>query len=268
MFSWLSHRAALVASAAFVFASQLSAQAPIVESGSAYRSPTKAAAPSNNNSPEMAQQQSGGLDQGELFYQMQLLQQEVMQLRGLVEEQAFQLKQLKEQSMERYIDLDRRLGDLSSGKATTAAPQSGSTPLGAGGAEKPAQAGEKEAYDTAYRLVINKQFDDALEAFKQFLVDFPDGKYAPNSYYWMGELYQVITPANLEAAREVFAQLLSQYPDHAKAPDAMYKLGRVYFALGNQTASREWLEKTITLYSNGAHSSAANKARQFLNANF
>lgn len=54
----------------------------------------------------------------ELFNAIQSLQQEVMQLRGLVEEQAHELSRLQQQSIERYIDLDRRIVILDSESLT------------------------------------------------------------------------------------------------------------------------------------------------------
>lgn len=273
MFFRLMAHAALVTSAAFVFVSNSFAQAPIIDASVESSKSRAGAASATRPAPPAAAQGSPdiGSSQGELFYQLQLLQQEVMQLRGQVEEQAYEIQQLKSKNMERYIDLDRRIGELGQGAPVNAAQDSGRATVATGSTSAAvvtaAQVGEKEAYDRAYSLVINKQFSDALDAFKQFLVDFPNGRYAPNSYYWMGELYQVVNPADLDAAREVFTQLISQYPDHPKAPDAMYKLGRVYFMLGNKTASREWLEKVIANYASGANSSVADKARQFLNAN-
>ena len=44
-----------------------------------------------------------------LFLQVQQLQQEVMRLNGMVEEQAMNCAKLKSQSLERYVDLDKRL---------------------------------------------------------------------------------------------------------------------------------------------------------------
>lgn len=211
---------------------------------------------------------SGGVSnavtsQGELFYQLQLLQEEVRMLRGLVEEQGYQLRQLKEQSMQRYIDLDRRIGAAASIEAASGSSgESTSTPAPT---VVPA-VGEKAAYDAAYRLVVAKQFADALSAFKAFLTSYPDGKYTPNSYYWQGELYQVIDPQDLEASRQAFTQLLDLYPRHAKAPDAMYKLGRVYYQKGNKAKAREWLSRVIKEYANSANP-AVDKARQFLSQN-
>ena len=47
-----------------------------------------------------------------LFYQMQVLQQEVRQLSGLVEEQARNIKKLQQDQRLQYIDLDRRVAAL------------------------------------------------------------------------------------------------------------------------------------------------------------
>jgi hypothetical protein len=63
---------------------------------------------------------------GELYYQMQLLQQEVMELRGRLEEQTYELRQLKQQSLERYVDMDRRVsqgGGDSTGDPVTTRPR-------------------------------------------------------------------------------------------------------------------------------------------------
>jgi tol-pal system protein YbgF len=130
-----------------------------------------------------------------------------------------------------------------------------------------AMPGEKEAYNNAYSLVTSKRFQAALDAFKKFMVDYPDGHYAPNALYWMGELYQVVKPQDLEAARQAFTQLLERYPDNSKAPDAMYKLGKVYFQKGNQAQAKEWFNRVIAQYSNSV-SSAAAKSRQFLQDNY
>lgn len=268
--------AALVASVAFVcvvtisFSSMVHAQAPIVDAIGSRVTSDRAQAPA----PENSAFQDGSSNAGELFYQLQLLQQEVMQLRGIVEEQAHELKQLTDQNIKRYVDVDKRLSELAGMRPSSAVVSGGddrntNAPRRVSDQSQAiAQEGEKPAYDAAYSLVVNKRFYEALEAFKTFLNDFPVGKYAPNSYYWMGELYQVVKPQDLEAARQSFVQLLEQYPSHNKVPDAMYKLGKVYYLKDNKTKSREWLEKVIAEYGLDKNSSAADKARQFVNANF
>ena len=214
---------------------------------------------------------SGGQNVSALFLQLQQLQQEVMRLNGKVEEQAHELRQLKQQSLERYMDLDKR---MSSGvaaapvagaaaiAATSDAPSTASAPLTTGPGSAAEQPGEAAAYNAAYALVRNQQFDQAVAAFQKFQRDFPAGKYAPNAYYWLGELYLVVQPQDLESSRQAFTMLLNQYPDNSKAPDALYKLGKVQCMKGDKDRAREYLEQVISKYGS-TNSSAVRLAREF-----
>ena len=65
---------------------------------------------------------ASGANAGQLMLQVQQLQQEVMRLNGIVEEQAHELRTLKSQSLERYLDIDRRLSLLAGGSVDEAAP--------------------------------------------------------------------------------------------------------------------------------------------------
>ncbi len=218
-------------------------------------------------------QASGPDNLGALLYQLQQLQREVMSLNGRLEEQAHELRQLKEQNLERYLDLDRRLGAMAGGAAvvgsvTPATTGNGkSTPVVVGGKVAAEQPGEGDAYRAAYGLVRSQQFDDAIAAFKGFLQSYPDGRYAPNAHYWLGELYLVVTPQDLESSRQSFSLLLSQYPDNPKAPDALYKLGKVQFLKGNRERARQYFDQLINDYSAGNHA-AVQLARDFIAENY
>ena len=221
-----------------------------------------------------------GNDSGSMVLRVQQLETDVRRLNGQLEEALQALRQLEAQTLERYVDIDRRLaaGNGAGGDAGGAADagslgdalsetngsqetiQSASTSPGVD-----AQAGEEAAYRAAYELVRLKQFDDAVVAFDGFLAEFPFGRYAPNAHYWMGELYLVIEPPDPELARQNFKLLLDQYPADAKVPDALYKLGRVQFIKGNRQRSREYLDEVIREYPSHA---AAQLARQFLLENF
>jgi len=213
--------------------------------------------------------QTGGQDLGNLFYQLQQLQQEVMLLNGKVEEQAHELRKLKEQSLERYVDLDKRLaiGVAAIPAGSDAGSSVAQAKSGAGNSNVAEQVGEGEAYRSAYALVRAQKFNDATAAFKQFLRDHPAGKYAPNAHYWLGELYLVMQPVDLESSRQAFILLLGQYPDNSKAPDAMYKLGKVYFMKGNREKAREYLDRVISQYSS-TNSSAVKLSRDFIAENY
>lgn len=221
--------------------------------------------------PAGAPAQGSQQNVGDLFILVQELQQEVMRLNGTMEEQSHEIRVLKEQSLERYMDLDRRLAgggarlSESSGPAATAAAGS----LMSGGPAQDGrvdveQPGEGDSYRAAYALVRSQEFDSAVTSFKQFLDRYPDGRYAPNAHYWLGELYLVIKPAATELARQSFTLLLDEYPQNAKVPDAMYKLGQVHFVKGNSDKAREYLDRVIREHSDSA---AANLAREFIDQN-
>ena len=95
----------------------------------------------------------------------------------------------------------------------------------------------------------------------------PGGKYAPNAYYWLGELYLVVQPPDLESSRQSFTMLLNQYPDNSKAADALYKLGIVQYRKGNREKAKEYFDQVISKY--GSTNSAAVKlARDFVAQNY
>jgi tol-pal system protein YbgF len=216
-----------------------------------------------------------GNDSGSLVLRVQQLEADVRRLNGLLEEANQALTRLEAQSLQRYVDLDRRIAagvaadgivEGSSDDSTAAT----SPNIGAGEDAGPAgnadpQVGEEAAYRAAYELVREKSFDEAVTAFLAFLDDFPFGRYAPNAHYWLGELYLVLDPPDPELARQSFKLLLDQYPADPKVPDALYKLGRVQFIKGNRQRSQEYLDEVIREYPSHA---AAQLARQFLLDNF
>lgn len=207
---------------------------------------------------------------GDLVVMLQVLQEEVRRLNGLVEEQAQQLAILKEQSLERYIDLDRRLAggvrESTPGDGVDSAGESiAETPNPADATMAQAEPGEKAAYQAAYERVKTRDFDQALDAFNQFLADYPLGRYAANAHYWLGELYLVVDPPEPELARQNFRLLLDQYPSNNKVPDTLYKLGRVHFIKGNRDRAKAYLDRVIAEY---PEHPAAQYARDFLQQNF
>ncbi len=212
-----------------------------------------------------------GTDSGSLMLRVQQLETDMRRLNGLLEEATQALRLLETQSLERYVDLDRRLASggaaaINEGAdSTVVAPNPTPSENPVLGREVDAQEGEEAAYRAAYELVREREFNDAVVAFMAFLADFPFGRYAPNAHYWLGELYLVLDPPDPELARQSFKLLLDQYPADPKVPDALYKLGRVQFIKGNRQRSKEYLDEVIREYPSHA---AAQLARQFLLENF
>ncbi len=247
------------------------------------------------NDPNRHRNAGGGIE-AEIYQQLQQLREEIMTLRGTVEEQGHQLRQLKQQGLDRYIDIDRRLSALAGGAAGTTVSSSAVTsaahavaaPLAeasdaAGAASATAAPAATAAatanvsggitgkasvdYASAYSLVKARQYEQAIEAFKAYVEAYPNERYTPNAWYWLGELYVAISPQNLEASSQAFQTLLAKHPDNGKVPAAMYKLGTVYFMQDKRDKARELLTHVIDRYGNTGNS-AVIKAREFLRKNY
>ena len=211
--------------------------------------------------------------QGELFMQLQQMQQEMAQLRGMLEEQQNEIARLKQESLARYQDLDGRLqgaaggaaaGNAPAANAPAGAPNANAAPNaaqnGAPAAQGPADpAKEKLYYEAAFDLVKAKDFPKATQAFEGFLRKFPQSQYAGNAQYWLGEVNLV--QGNLQAAGQAFAQVASRYPTHAKVPDSLYKLADVEQRLGRADKAKGIYQQVIAQF---PQSSAAQLAKRDL----
>lgn len=211
--------------------------------------------------------------QGMLFNQLQQMQQEIAQLRGTLEEQQNEIQRLKQESLDRYQDLDKR---LSGGAAGAAVNQNSSTagainasgtptPPAAGQAQTPASnepadpAKEKLFYEAAFDLIKVKDFDKANQAFAAFLRKYPDSQYAGNAQYWLGEVN--LAQGDLQGAGQAFARVSQTYPSHTKVPDSLFKLADVEQRLGNSDKAKGILRQVIAQYPG---SSAAQLAQRDL----
>lgn len=215
----------------------------------------------------------------ELLNRITDLQSEIQSLRDLVEKQQFEIEQLKQRGRQQYLDLDGRLGRIEGGAAASSAPAASGDatatvaptptepplagaedsaaanpaeaaneppPASAAGAEAPPALDEHAAYEQAFEALKNGQYAQASRSFQTYLEQHPDGEYAPNAHYWLGESYYVTQ--NYELAQASFQSLLDAFPDSAKAPDALLKLGYCQYELKQFTQARATLNQVIERY--------------------
>lgn len=217
----------------------------------------------------------------ELFEAIQGLREEVRELRGLVEEQGYELERLKQRQLEDYEDLDRRLAALAGGGGETPAPavanrgappaageQSVPPPAAAAADSAPAPVGapaaggdDQAAYEAAYQLLRNRQIDEAVAAFRQFIAKYPSSPYTANAHYWLGEIH--LLRNELGEAELAFRAVVERFPAHAKAADAKFKLAKVYHLQGRTDQARRLLEEVAA-----GSGTAATLARAYLRDHF
>ncbi|UTW08615.1 tol-pal system protein YbgF [Pseudomonas benzenivorans] len=246
------------------------AEVPVVDNDAAYGSSYPPAGYGTSGAYVGGGAQAPASAQGMMFTQLQQMQQEIAQLRGMLEEQQNEIQRLKQESLERYQDLDRRMGSGAAGAAATQnSPADGA--IGAGGTpqapigQAPAASGpadpEKERlfYDAAFDLIKAKDFDKASQAFAAFLRKYPESQYAGNAQYWLGEVN--LAKGDLQGAGQAFARVSQAYPQHAKVPDSLFKLADVEQRLGNTDRAKGILQQIIAQYPG---SSAAQLAQRDL----
>ena len=201
---------------------------------------------------------------GQLFMQLQQMQDDIARLRGQVEVQENEIRQLKQEGLDRYQDLDGRISQLSSAPANAGAGAAGGAAQGGAIAANntptpPASAGapaassepgdpakEKLYYDAAFDLIKAKDFDKASQAFNAFLRKYPNSQYAGNAQYWLGEVN--LAKGDLQAAGQAFAKVSQAYPTSNKVPDSLYKLGGVEQKLGRTNRAKGMYQQVISQY--------------------
>lgn len=199
--------------------------------------------------------------QAELFYQLQALQQEVLQLRGLVEEQGYQLKRLKQQRLDDYLELDRRISGLSTSAVVVPKAADSSDTSAADVTTSSSANTESALYKAAFGQLKKRKVDEAIKGFNEQLKQYPNGAYAANAHYWLGEIY--LLQDKLPQAREWFTKLLNGFPNNRKQSDAKFKLAKVYHLQGDKKKSQSLLNEVVQ-----EKGSAADLAEKYLQQNF
>lgn len=93
---------------------------------------------------------------------------------------------------------------------------------------------EKEQYQYAYGL-LRQDLDQAEGAFKAFLGQHPEGPFAGNAMYWLGETHYA--RSNFREAAAVFVDAYTNFPTSPKASASLLKLGMSLGALGKKDAA-------------------------------
>ena len=200
--------------------------------------------------------------QWQMLNQIEQLQQEVQMLRGKLEEQGYQLKKIQRSQRDRYIDLDRRISELSAKGIGVSGASSVRPPVKTAPVNVDVKGmDDRKLYSTAQEYVQSRQYDQAISLFNKLFEKYPDSRYVPNAHYWLGEVYMAMPQPDLENAKAHFLTVLDDYPDHAKVPASLYKLGKVSDLMGDEDQAIKYLKKVVEQYPS---SSSAGLARQYI----
>lgn len=131
--------------------------------------------------------------------------------------------------IDRLVDLEKRLADLSVSKPPVAAKEPDSTPEG--------------SYKAALKRYEAGEFAEARAMLTDFLKKNPDHDLAANAQYWIGETW--FSEKNYEQAILAFQDVIKNYPGKEKIPAAMLKQGMSFAALGDTKSARFIYRKLV-----------------------
>ncbi|MCF7797133.1 MAG: tol-pal system protein YbgF [Lentisphaeria bacterium] len=104
-------------------------------------------------------------------------------------------------------------------------------------------------YRRQYNAALNKYFQrdyvSAIKLFNELINLWPDGTYADNCQYWIGECYYSLE--NYQQAIEEFSKV-SAFPENNKADHALFKIGMCYLQLGNKTEAETLFHQVMDKY--------------------
>lgn len=186
---------------------------------------------------------------GMLAADLEHLKREVSELRGMIEQLTHELEKQQQSQHQLYADIDRRLQGLEARFAGTASVPAAQIPAVEAAAEAPAPTDsrdEQAPYLAAFDLLQAGKTQDAIAAFQRFLQNHPDGSYAANATYWLGEAYYV--NKNYPEAAAEFEKLLARHPDSPKASGALLKLGFIHYDTRSYARARALLEEVKQRY--------------------
>jgi tol-pal system protein YbgF len=196
-----------------------------------------------------------------LLDQNRQLQAEVQALRGMVEEQGFEIRRLQRDSLNRYTDMDSRLQALESRAASSpvapATTASSNTPAQTG------TAGTLQPQSPATNAGIAAPSDSTLTASSDRPVLTPRSTRPTSSRGTLQpavlseqQLYQMaydsVINSNFELSIAEFDQYLSIYPQGRFVTNAHYWKGQAYLYLNRYTEARDSYEIILNQFDDSA----------------
>jgi tol-pal system protein YbgF len=180
---------------------------------------------------------------------------QIDELRHEVEATKLKLDAFKASLLQKLADIEAAIGDLGQaggvtqpdaleGKSITrGSPESTG---GNEGSAVPPVGDPLQLYQSAYLDYTKGNYELAMMGFKDYLSSFPDGEFAGNSQYWIGESLYSLGHYN-EALIE-FDRVLEKYPQSPKAPGALLKEGLSFEALGKGDSAKSAYTELVNKY--------------------
>ena len=189
-----------------------------------------------------------------LYKKIEVLEEEIRDLRNILEENSILVDRSLELQQQRYLDLDARILEISK--------ISSENPSSVDGDAQYLDTEEKELFKSALILFEESRFAEALEIFSQIIITFPDGSFTADAYFWSGELF--LAQEMFEDAKLSFKNVVDNFYQHSRTPDSLFKLGEIYRLEGDVERSLEFYDKVKEDFPDSGASQLAKKSQEIL----
>ena len=189
-----------------------------------------------------------------LYKKIEVLEEEIRDLRNLLEENSILVDRSLELQQQRYLDLDSRILEIS--KISSEKLNS----IDEGGQYLDSE--EKELFKSALILFEESRFAEALEIFSQIIITFPNGAFTADAYFWSGELF--LAQEMYEDAKLSFKNVVDNFYQHSRAPDSLFKLGEIYRIEGDIERSLGFYNKVNEDFPDSGASQLSKKSQENL----
>lgn len=171
---------------------------------------------------------------------------------ALLKESVTEVGEMVKKLQTQLQDLDTKMTTLNAPPPPPPTPESSpNTP--------PAGVTSESLYTNALQAKSGNQLDFAVQQFQDYLKFFPEGSYAPNAEYHLGEI--LASQGKYDEAVAYFDNVLEKYPDNSKTLDAMLSKGRALAKSGQRTAA---VKEFRAIIAKSANSGQAGLAKQEL----
>ncbi|MCX7121514.1 MAG: tol-pal system protein YbgF [Gammaproteobacteria bacterium] len=96
---------------------------------------------------------------------------------------------------------------------------------------------DADTYDKAFRSLSDKHFNAAKKGFHNYLSDYPQGQFAVNAHFWLGEI--ALMNQHYPTAIKEFKTVVNDYPKSTKVPDAKLKIAMIHAAMGKTAVAQK-----------------------------
>lgn len=210
------------------------------------------------SAPATAQVDPANEQMMNLVMQIQQLQDEVRMLRGQLEEQAYELENIKRRQRDQYLDLDQRINEMRDGLPAVSGANSAARPgRGAGGAVLDGPE-SRSAVTTAASDAIPEDRPEVRPPVESqsAVTGLAQPEVASRAVEATPEMEQAAYDRAFQALKELryadaaeeFQDFLNTYPDSEYADNAQYWLGESYYVTRNYEIALQSFQTLINRF--------------------